>query len=282
LTNKTIRDSEPSYYKFLEKSANFNNIYLGSKIVRNPVSVVEPLLKQIMNTQVFQVSYDSEGILKPKYGIKEVITPISKKAEEAVSEFLDSEKLRDNPSFDNMYILNKISNPHSVYLQAVNGFLYKKDSQGEPYAVDCGLVDKVSELKSILKTIKPVVLYFFNAERDELANIKGAYIYKTDSKKKIEEQIKEFENGDYSMFLANIASIGEGIRFKNTDSIVVFTQQYDYGRILQALGRIMYVGDNKNMLQAYLFKTNYEFSVEIEANLNLKKKLIDGLKRSVL
>lgn len=278
LSNKKIREYEPSYYKFLDTMALFKEMYFGTKMVKTPVSVKSQMLNTIVKTQIFQVTYASERIPKPKYNIKDVIVPIGSVAENIVSEFLSTEKILSNPSFDNTYILNKINNPHSVYLQAVNGFVYKQDTDGKQIVVECGLNDKVETLKSILEYTKPVVLYFFNAEGEVLKGIDGVYEYKSGIKKSIEEQIREFESGEYSMFLANIASIGEGIRFKNTNSIVVFTQQYDYGRILQALGRIMYVGDTKDILQAYLFKTDYKFSIDVERNLNLKKKIIDGLK----
>ena len=264
-----------TFYKFLQDVAIFQTKYFGAGAVNIPVDVKNSIFEAIMK-EVFRVTYDSEGLKRPLYNIKDVYIPIKEEALKAVNDFLNKEKLLD-PSFDNDYILNKISNPHSTYLQAVNGFIYKKE--GEKQNIEyCGLQDKIENLKEILEDSKPLVLYFFEAEKDLLKEIKGAYIYQKSSKKSIEEQIKEFESSKkYSCFVAGITAIGEGIRFKNTKEVVIFTQQYDYGKILQSIGRIQYVGnDLEKTLNAYIFKTDLEYSKQIEKNISTKAKMIEN------
>jgi len=276
ITNKAVMKYQPSFYKFLEDVSEFKEMYFGSKIVRTPIKVKPEILKSIMKT-VFVVTYEKEGIPKPEYKKIVIKVKISTEAEDAVNTFLDTEQLLSNPSFSFDYILNKISNPHSTFLQAVNGFIYKKDENNKVITVECGIQKKVEQVLTILEEEKPLLLYFFDAEKEVLKGIPNAYIYKKDGKGVL-EQIQEFEKGVYSCFIANIASIGEGIRFKNTSSVIIFSQQYDYGRLLQAMGRIMYVGDTKEQLRVYTFKSDYKYSKDIDLNLYQKQQLIQELR----
>lgn len=280
LTQPNIRIDYPNYYNMLLKIAELQVKHFGSKSINVFTKIKDSYFKDFLNEYVFKVDYDSEEIRRPEYIIKKINTKLNKKASDKINEFLSIENFLDNPSFEMDKILRKINNPHSTYLQAVNGFIY--DVNDTSKFTECGLNDKIKLLEDIIDNDdnKILCLHFFNAENDMISKINNVYTYKKYSKKTIEEQIYEFENSDkHKMFSANIASIGEGIRFKNTKRVIIFTEQYDYGRILQAMGRIQYVGNSLDKtLICYIFESDFEFSKKIRKNLSEKMNLVNNSK----
>lgn len=273
LSQPTLRAKYTGMYDLLREVAIAKDKYFGSKKITIYEDVRPEYFNKFLTDFVFRVSYESEGIEKPKYIVEKITIDCDDIAKEAINSYLDAENILNNPSFESDKMLNKIANPHSVYLQAVNGFIYNEDKS----VINCGLTGKIEKMSEVLsESDKILVLYFYEAEKGILSDLfKKEYFYKPNSKKTIETQIKEFESGDYSVFFAGIASIGEGIRFKNTSTVVILTEQYDYGRILQALGRIQYVGnDTSRILRAYLFQNTFEFSKQISQNLAAKAGII--------
>lgn len=280
LTQKTLREEYPNYYKMLLDVCTVKIKYFGSKSVTTFEDVRKSFFEEIMSKYVFRVTYESEGIPRPQYLQKIIKVDISDKAKEEIDKFLSEENLL-TLGFEADRLLTKISNPHSVYLQAVNGFIYQIDSKEY---IECGLNKKIEALRELIDSEKKyLVLNFFDAEKKAIEKLDGVYNYKPHSKKTIEEQIKEFESSKtQNIFSANISSIGEGIRFKKTDAVVIFSEQYDYAKILQALGRIQYVGnDTSRILEAFFIRSNFEFSEKIHQNLQAKIDIINKTERSL-
>ena len=280
LTQKSLREEYPNYYKMLLDVCTVKIKYFGSKSVTTFEDVRKSFFEEIMSKYVFRVTYESEGIERPQYLHKIIKVDISDIAQREIDRFLSEENLL-NLGFESDRLLTKISNPHSVFLQAVNGFIYQIDSKEY---IECGLDKKIEALRELIDSEKKyLVLNFFDAEKKAIEKLDGVYSYKPHSKKTIEEQIKEFEaSKTLNIFSANIASIGEGIRFKKTDAVVIFSEQYDYAKILQALGRIQYVGNDLNrILEAFFIRSNFEFSEKIHQNIQAKIDIINKTERSL-
>lgn len=150
----------------------------------------------------------------------------------------------------NPFAINDSSNTKKVAFAKQrtisNGFEYK---DGETVSI-FGFDDKYKELEKILlKHKKTLIFYEYRAEKEFLES-KGVYIY--DGYKSVDL----FEK-THNCMAVHYRSLGEGIRLKFLDSIVLFTTSTSAKMITQAIGRGKYAG-RVDDLTVYRFQINTE------------------------
>jgi len=230
-----------------------NIIWQGTKSIAVPTAIKQDAIEKYCYPYIEVVSYKTAGIPIPEYSKHNIYIETPRKIRDLFNQIRNEVKSVKNltkkdvmkiTANEYMQLLNKINSPFAKYFQLVNGFVYDR----EKVSNDSGIKSKAKETLSIVNEEynelgnKGLLVYFFKAELTTLTKVLGNKAYYHNPTKDIQQQIREFENSKtHRVFVANIKSIGEGIRFKDTNYMIEFTTIYDYGVILQAQGRLRYV-----------------------------------------
>ena len=251
LTNKELREEYEGWYDFRTRDNNVKHekIYTAARQIQVPKSINEHAMKKWINPNIkviknsLLVKADYVQIYAPK--AKQIDTQLSKmesiKNYDIIIKQLNAKEIER--------LKNTIKDPSGKALQLANNFYYD-EIKGE--ANFFKYKEKLELLNSVIKTEseknhKGILFYFYKSELNKLKEhfSKNKRIYYHNPKKDLVEQIKEFEEGNYDLFILNIASASTGVRFKQSSYIIHFTITWNTLSIKQANGRLNYVGREK-------------------------------------
>jgi len=251
LTNNNFRNEYPTFWN-LTKTSNliFDEKYVaGGDLRRIPIDFTETFFNDKINPCIYRPQFD----MKDNVIFKDVYIKTNSILEKEFTRLddgnIDEEKLNQMSAYQVQSYLNEIMNPHSKFLQLANNFIYKTDKDGNNIPKYFNYKYKLDMLNSVienetLQNHKGLLYYFFQSEKDKLKeNFKdNKNVYWFNSKKDVWKQIDEFESGNYTIFIANNKSLGEGVRFKLSHYIIMYSSIFDYGAIIQSHGRLGFNG----------------------------------------
>jgi len=248
ICNPDLREKYGSLWAFGRANIEYDKIYVHKRIIEQPKAIRPRAYKQWIKPIFFMASYETAKIERPEYTVVNVPVKgnsrlnrtIKAIEEEELLELSNGRELTSLTAVEYQALLRLIANPHSKYAQISNNLMYNIDG----VATTFNYTAKIEKVKSIVDTEvgnRGLLFYYYKAELDKLKKaFPDAYFY--DSRKNTQKQIEEFERSSKSLFIANYSALGEGVRFKKTHYIIEFTLIYDYAKILQARGRLQYVG----------------------------------------
>jgi len=126
---------------------------------------------------------------------------------------------------------------------------------------------KPLELRKIINNMegKGLVFYEFTAEKDQMKDIEGLVFY---DKKKFD--VDDFEASEYKVMACHYRSLGEGVRVKFADNIIMFTVSVSNRMKTQAIGRAIYAS-RKKRIDVFIFTTDTRFEKDIIKKLDKKE-----------
>lgn len=220
---------------------SFQNQYLKMGGFENrEIKGIDSEQERFMNSFLFVPDYQEENYLKEIEVKLDVVSDVKQ---------FQKDNFYSNNS-NNPFAINNSNTSSKVGFAKQrtlsNGFEYKDGEIVEIFGFDL----KLDKLSSILKNHKKTLIFYeYRAEKEELER-KGFFIYKN------YKSLEEFENNQ-SCMAVHFRSLGEGVRLKFVDSIVLFTLSTSAKMITQAVGRGKYSG-RTDSLTVYRFVVNTE------------------------
>ena len=282
ICNSDFRDTYDSFWSFGRVNVEYKNIYVHKRVIEQPVRIYPNAMEQYIKPNFFMATYESTGIKRPESLVIDVKVESNKKIDRIVKAIEKEEllALTEGIEIENLTaseyqkLLNLLANPHSKFAQISNNIYYGIE---EDKYITYNYRHKISLVKSIIISEKEhnhkgLLFYFYKVELEQIKKAKlNAYYY--DSSKDTQKQIKEFEKGKFDIFVANYASLGEGVRFKKSNYLIEFTLIYDYARVLQARGRLQYVG-RKDTYKIYHLQLQHNIVDNLVNNIGKKVRSI--------
>ena len=216
---------------------------------------------------IHKVTYETALVRRPERVITEFKYKVNKSVLKAMKELTNLKKsdldLNNLHTIKQDELLNMMQNPFIKTQQLLNGFIYLYDNEILEKLEDSDLtpkqvLNKAKIVKDYSKTkrelVKSIVnneytkgnkgllLYYYKAELESLKKVLPKNTYYHTQNVSSFDQIKEFESGDYCVYVANIKSLGEGVRFKKSQYLIEYSKHYNYGDMIQSRGRLEYVG----------------------------------------
>jgi len=281
LSNKVFRAKYKTFWVFQQTGAvKVQRIFLSNRTVDKPMYIHDRPLKELVLKSIkfptIKMDTPIEYIDIPIPVTKEVDKIIKRLGKENLAEELE-QKMGELDMKQIQDYLHTIQNNHPKLLQLANNFYYEI-GDGEPKFFKYN--DKLAMVDSIVKTEaeanhKGILFYFYNAEYKKLVEKyqgkSNVYFFKRGVD--VTKQINDFENGNYDLFIVNIASLGEGVRFKKTHYIIEFTTVLDYGRVIQGEGRLRYSGRKDGYKVYRLYNSSRHLQGFFRGVNNVKKKI---------
>jgi len=282
LTSQEFRNNYKSYWDFCRANVTHKRIYLHKRVIEVPEKIRPKPLQKWISPQFFVATYESAEIRRPKFILKHVEIESSKRLKNKINTYknkIDEEIVGKIgvANLDAIYykkLLNVLANPSSKLTQLSNQMVIDIFGKVSWFSIKKKLELVYSLMEN--KSQKGILFYYYQAELNlfqSTAKIKNnSYFY--DRNKDVSQQIEEFENSDTSLFIVNYASLGEGVRFKKTHYMIEFTLIYDYAKVLQARGRLQYVG-REDTYTIYHFQLEDEVVKNIINNINSKATSVE-------
>ena len=247
LASPDFRKEFGNFWEFTQRgNVKTELVYTATKQIQAPVAIHDFAMEKYINPNITVLG----EVLEVKATEYTIVSPSSKQLEKKVVQLddydisnIDFNKLT---AMETQRLLNTITNPSGKLLQLANNFLYDEIT-GEPKYFK--YKEKLDLLNSIVNTEagagkKGVLFYFYKAEYDKIQEYyaKNKRIFYHDKDRNIMHQIREFEEGEFDLFIMNSASTSTGIRFKQSDYIIHFTTIWNSLTITQIDGRLNYSG----------------------------------------
>jgi SNF2 family DNA or RNA helicase len=249
-----------SYYKFAQKCIETKKQWFGTKSIEIPVKIHDFYMKDIVENYVTAYTYESAGLQVPECIEKNIIFDVDDKFNNKMSEVKAPDDDAD-------------MNKHAKFCQLSNCFIYKDEDESKK-ATDYSMDSKLEALDSILDNEEGqcVVFYWYKHSGEILRKHLGLSYMDYVSGMNLDL----FANSGKKILLANYKSMGEGIRVKSADTVVLFDLIYDAGLVTQAEGRLRYV-NRPTVYKVFTLIPKHKEVRRIVDNIRRKKRNLEKL-----
>ena len=239
-----------SYTQFVSTCCDIDKKYFGGNVVQVPIGINERYKagweKNIaMYTQ--RVDYTEEDDM-PELNVNEVLLPYT-----PTKEYLQAEdgvvKVGDFES--TMTKLAAIQKLH----QAVNGFLYLQDDDGNRKVHSIERNSKLDWLRKYVKNEPTVIVYRFEQDYEDVLKEMTTLGFKCT------ESVEDFKYGKSDILLLQCSRC-ESFNLQMCKRIIFYTLDYSYIKYNQMIHRVWRMGQNDNVqIIILLFKETVETNI---------------------